>query len=110
MLTGQHPYGPAYGSAMSLPQFQKLAYRSALGFNPLVPVWLDRALQKALQIQPAQRYDALSEWLQDLKRPNPNWISARHKPLLERRPETFWKLCALAGWSLALGLAIYSSR
>ncbi len=106
MLTGKRPYGEAYGKAMSLNQFQKLSYRSALQYNPLVPIWLDRALEKALQIQPAQRYDALSEWLKDLQRPNPNWLTAKHKPLMERHPERVWKAAALSGWAVALGLII----
>ncbi|MDO3383215.1 bifunctional protein-serine/threonine kinase/phosphatase [Gilvimarinus algae] len=107
MLTGKHPYGEAYGKAMSLNQFQKLSYRSSLQFNPLVPVWLDRALEKALSIQPGQRYEALSEWLQDIKRPNPNWLNARHKPLIERHPERVWKLLALTGWAVAAGLLVF---
>ena len=106
MLTGKRPYGEAYGKAMALNQFQKLSYRSALQYNPLVPIWLDRALEKALQIQPAQRYDALSEWLKDLQRPNPNWLTAKHKPLMERHPERVWKAAAISGWAIALGLII----
>jgi len=106
MLTGKRPYGEAYGKAMSLNQFQKLSYRSALQYNPLVPIWLDRALEKALQMQPAQRYDALSEWLKDLQRPNPTWLTAKHKPLMERHPERVWKVTALVGWAVAFGLII----
>ncbi|MBU2884398.1 protein kinase [Gilvimarinus agarilyticus] len=107
MLTGKHPYGDAYGKAMSLVQFQKLTYRSALQFNPLVPVWLDRALEKSLYIQPAQRYEALSEWLRDIKRPNPNWLTAKHKPLIERHPERVWKVAALAGWAMAIAALVF---
>ncbi|MDO3387545.1 bifunctional protein-serine/threonine kinase/phosphatase [Gilvimarinus sp. SDUM040013] len=107
MLTGKHPYGDGYGKAMSLAQFQKLTYRSALQFNPLVPVWMDRALEKSLYIQPAQRYEALSEWLRDIKRPNPNWLTAKHKPLIERHPERVWKVLAIAGWAVAIGLLVF---
>lgn len=107
MLTGKHPFGDGYGKAMALPQFQKLPYRSALQFNPLVPVWMDRALKKALHTQPAQRYEALSEWLQDLKRPNPNWLTAKQKPLMERHPERVWKGLAISGWAVAVGLLVF---
>src|SRR5690606_20725966 len=61
MLTGKHPYGDGYAKAMSLKHFQSLKYRSALQYNPLVPIWLDRALQKALNIFPPGRYPVLSE-------------------------------------------------
>lgn len=102
MLTGKQPYGNAYSKAMSLKSFQKLTYISAMKFNPLVPYWLDRALEKALNINPNHRYPALSEWLQDLKRPNPDWLAPRSQPLLETHPQQFWKILALSGWLAAL--------
>lgn len=102
MLTGKLPYGSAYAKAMDIKSFQRLQYISALRHNPLVPEWLDKALEKALHIHPARRYDALSEWLQDIKRPNPKWLRAEQKPLMERHPEQVWKIIALLGWLLAL--------
>lgn len=101
MLTGKLPYGGAYGKAMDTKSFQRLHYISAIQHNPLVPNWLDRAIEKALSIHPNSRYEALSEWLQDLKRPNPAWLTANQKPLIERHPEKVWKVFALLGWSLA---------
>ena len=102
MLTGKQPYGANYSKAMDLKSFQRLSYISAMKHNPLVPYWLDKALEKALSIHPQQRYEALSEWLQDLKRPNPNWLSPRAQPLMERHPEQVWKVLALGGWLCAL--------
>ena len=101
MLTGKLPYGSAYGKAMDLKSFQRLHYISAMKHNPLVPYWLDKALEKALAIHPNSRYEALSEWLQDLKRPNPNWLSPRSQPLLERHPDKVWKFLAISGWITA---------
>ncbi|HEX7763255.1 MAG TPA: bifunctional protein-serine/threonine kinase/phosphatase, partial [Cellvibrio sp.] len=95
MLTGKQPYGSAYSKAMDLKSFQKLRYISAMKYNPLVPYWLDRALEKALSINPNHRYPALSEWLQDLKRPNPDWLVPRSQPLLETHPERVWKALAV---------------
>jgi len=108
MLTGKLPYGSGYGKAMDLKSFQRLKYISAMKHNPLVPYWLDKALEKALSIHPHGRYEALSEWLQDLKRPNPNWLSPRAQPLLERHPDSLWKFLALSGWLCAL--AVYLSH
>ena len=102
MLTGKLPYGSQYSKAMDLKSFQRLTYISAMQYNPLVPNWLDQALEKALDIHPNGRYEALSEWLQDIKRPNPAWLTAKQKPLMERHPERVWKWIALAGWTLAL--------
>jgi serine/threonine protein kinase len=101
MLTGKQPYGSAYCKAMNLKDFQQLKYISAMKYNPLVPYWLDKALEKALHINPSHRYEALSEWLQDLKRPNPHWLSTRAQPLLETHPEKVWQLLALSGWIVA---------
>ncbi len=107
MLTQKSPYGNQYASAADLKSFQKLAYIPAAKYNPLVPLWLDKALEKALSIAPAQRYESLSEWLQDLKRPNPQWTSQRDRPLLEKNPLAFWRVCAGLGWALAIGVLIY---
>jgi serine/threonine protein kinase len=101
MLTGKLPYGNGYSKAMDLKSFQRLCYISAMKHNPLVPYWLDKALEKALSIHPNSRYEALSEWLQDLKRPNPAWLSQRSQPLMERHPDKVWKLLAISGWLLA---------
>lgn len=107
MLTGQLPYGPAYSKAMDVKSFQRLKYVSAIRHNPLVPDWLDKALAKALSIHPGSRYDALSEWLQDLKRPNPAWLTVDQRPLMERDPVQVWRVLAIAGWVAALGVWIY---
>src|SRR5690606_10711808 len=106
MLSGKAPYGSTYREAKDLKAFQKLKYISAIRHNPMVPQWIDRALEKALNIQPAARYSALSEFIQDLKRPNPNWLIPRERPLLERNPLVFWKVLAGLGWLAFLLLLI----
>lgn len=106
MLTGKTPYGERYERAMNLKAFQKLKYNPARAHNPLVPFWLDQALEKALNVHPNSRYGALSEWLQDIKRPNPAWLSPREVPLLERDPLTTWKLFAAVGWLLAIAMIL----
>ena len=108
MLTGKSPYGDAYRHAKDIKGFQKLEYVPTIRINPLVPQWMDRALEKALQIHPDARYSALSEFLQDLKRPNPQWLVPRERPLMERDPLLFWKLFAAIGW-LAFILALIFS-
>lgn len=106
MLTGKQPYGSNYSKAVDLKSFQRLNYISAMKHNPLVPYWLDKALEKALSIYPNSRYEALSEWLQDLKRPNPEWLTPRAQPLFERHPDKIWKLLAVSGW-IAAAIAFF---
>jgi len=107
MLTGKLPYGANYAHAADLSSFQKLKYISAMQHNALVPYWLDKALEKALSIYPNSRYEALSEWYQDLKRPSPEWLSPRQQPLLERHPDKVWKLLAVSGWLCAFAILFF---
>jgi len=107
MLTGKLPYGANYANATDLHSFQKLKYISAMQHNPLVPYWLDKALEKALSIYPNARYEALSEWYQDLKHPNPQWLTQRQRPLIERHPEKLWKFLAVSGWLCAIAVSFW---
>ncbi len=61
-------------------------------------MWLDGAIEKALSIIPAERYAAMSEWLMDLRRPNPKIVSPQELPLLKRNPLRFWQMIAGVGW------------
>lgn len=106
MITGHLPYGEKYERAMNLKAFQRLKYIPATKRNPLVPIWLDRALEKALNIQPAARYNSLSEFLKDLTRPNPSWLSPKEVPLLEKDPLKFWQGAAGLGWAMSIYLII----
>ena len=106
MLTGKKPYGDRYVTVTNPKSLQVLAYIPATRINPLVPVWMDKAIEKSVSLSPLRRYDALSEWLTDLQRPNPDWLSLREKPWIERDPLRFWKICAAAGWALSLLLLV----
>ncbi|MBL4608125.1 MAG: bifunctional protein-serine/threonine kinase/phosphatase [Pseudomonadales bacterium] len=103
MLTGHRPYGEKYDSCVQLRDFHKLSYRPAYHFNPLVPVWMDAAIQKAVNLNPTMRYEDVSEFIHDLKRPNSAFDSFNKTPLLERNPLLFWKITSL---SLALLLVL----
>jgi serine/threonine protein kinase len=95
MLTGQLPYGAQLAQARTRSQFGKLKYKQASDANRDVPVWMDAALRRAVSIDPAKRYDSLSEFVFDLRHPNPNYVNASAPPLIERNPNLFWK-CATA--------------
>ena len=99
LLTGAHPFGDAYQKAQTAADFLRLNYVPAYRRNPLVPLWMDGALHRALQINGERRYESLSEWLHDLKHPNPAYLQPDQRPLVERDPVRFWK-------GLALGLLV----
>jgi serine/threonine protein phosphatase PrpC len=99
MLTGQLPYGEQELTARRL---RRARYRSALLHNPALPVWADRALEKAVAIERGRRYSLMSEFVHDLTQPNPKFLSKDMDPLIERNPLLFWK--ALAALLLAMNL------
>ena len=91
LLTGQHPYGKSYQKAETAKDFSRLTYTPSYQHNPLVPVWMDKAMQKALNLDSQQRYDALSEFVQDIKTPNPDYGHNTPQPLFTRNPLKFWQ-------------------
>ncbi|WP_020409366.1 bifunctional protein-serine/threonine kinase/phosphatase [Hahella ganghwensis] len=94
MLTGELPYGEGYEKAASPAAFARLTYTPAYHYNPLIPVWMDGALKKALQLDPRRRYESFSEWLHDMKHPNARLMPDHALPLIERNPLRFWKISA----------------
>lgn len=73
-----------------------------------VPKWIDLALAKATAQNPTHRYEALSELVTDLTRPNPELIRrVESAPLLEKNPTLFWQLVsALLAGLLVLSLVL----
>jgi serine/threonine protein phosphatase PrpC len=96
MLTGQLPYGAQIAQARTRSQFSKLRYRPASAENRDIPPWMDASLRRAVSIDPAKRYDSLSEFIFDLRHPNQNYVNASAPPLIERNPNLFWKFTTAA--------------
>ncbi|WP_027857598.1 bifunctional protein-serine/threonine kinase/phosphatase [Marinobacterium jannaschii] len=97
MLTGALPFKEPSIKRVKLDHYNQLNYIPALQQRSDLPLWVEGCLHKALQPNPAHRYDALSEFLQDLTQPNPA-LEARIKrqPLLDRNPIRVWQgLCLI---------------
>jgi serine/threonine protein phosphatase PrpC/ribosomal protein L39E len=106
MLTGKLPYGAEAAKARTRSQLRKLKYRPALDDNREIPVWIDGMLQRAVHPDPAKRYEELSEFVFDLRHPNPKYLNPTAVPLMERNPLLFWKcLCIILACIVALLLA-----
>jgi serine/threonine protein phosphatase PrpC len=101
MLTGRLPYSDAVPRARTRAAQRRLRYVSALNARPLLPVWVDGALRKAVHPNPLRRYQTVSEFVQDLRYPNPAFVDGRRASLLERDPLLFWRLL-----SLVLGIVV----
>ena len=108
MLTGALPYKPPL--ARDARAYLSRPYVSlAQAGRDDVPAWVDLALGKATAQNPLRRYEALSELLTDLARPNPDLVRRTESaPLLEKNPTLFWQLVsAILGGLLVLSLAAW---
>src|SRR5262245_65367477 len=54
-----------------------------------------RLSKKAVQADPRQRYDELSEFVFDLRHPNKALMGPSSAPLIERNPLLFWQALSL---------------
>ena len=91
MLTGRLPFGAEVAKSRTKAAQRKLQYDSVLDDHREIPAWVDSALRKALQPNPNERYEELSEYLFDLRHPNQAFLNRTRPPLLERNPLAFWK-------------------
>lgn len=91
LLTGALPYGTQVAKTRTRAAQHRLAYHSALAVNRDLPPWLDEVLKKALHPQPERRFEALSEFTHELRKPSAMFLKKSRPPLLERDPVLFWK-------------------
>ena len=108
MLTGRLPYGAGVARVRTKSQMYKLVYVPASGTNSEIPAWVDGALRRAVHLDPNKRYEALSEFLHDLRNPNPKYL--RPAPLIERNPLLFWQVLAMALFVINLILLYFLKR
>lgn len=95
MLTNKLPYGTQVSKIRNKAQLKKLNYKSAGDENGEIPHWIDAALKKSLHPERKHRYETLSEFTADLRRPNKQFSTNKTTPLAERNPVAFWQgICA----------------
>ena len=94
LLTSDLPYQTNIAKCKTKKDFKKLHYRSVSDCRSDIPNWIDCALEKAVQINPMHRYEDISEFLYDLKHPNPQFIAPKRKSFAEKEPVLFWKVIA----------------
>lgn len=107
LFSGGHlPYGAAVEECRSAADYDKLRYRSASRFNPVIPTWFDRALQKGVSLDLSQRYQSIGQLLTDLQQPNPAFLHDEVKQEHKTNPLLFWQL--LSGfWFITLLLVVW---
>lgn len=94
MFTGKLPYGDQSDKNLDWRSISKIKYTSSLSHNPMIPLWLDGALEKAVRVDHRLRYDSFSEFYQDLIHPNESFMK-NSLPLAEKDPVVFWQTITL---------------
>ena len=87
MLSGHLPYG----KEMSVKNIKRVKYISIKRYNPEIPVWVDKAIEKAVSINPENRFSILSEFTYALNKPDSSLINNDHVPLIKRDPLRTWQ-------------------
>ncbi|WP_122437381.1 bifunctional protein-serine/threonine kinase/phosphatase [Pseudomonas viridiflava] len=107
LLTGQYPYG-------EIEAFQHRRFGTpipASRYRPDLPFWLSQSLDKAVQANPAERYETAEQWQLELEQAEQCPVVARSRPLLEREPLKVWRTLALVSLLINLvGLIWLMSR
>lgn len=91
MLTGHLPYG----KEMSAKYIKRACYISVKRYNPGIPIWVDKAIEKAVSIKPENRFSILSEFTYALNKPDSSLINNDFVPLIKRNPLRTWQIISL---------------
>ncbi len=106
LLTGKLPYG----KELSARNLHRVNYHSVKQFNPEAPAWVDKALEKAVHINPEHRFSILSEFTHALSQPDSSLVNQDYVPLIKRNPLRVWQgisLILLVGNLLLLYLLLH---
>jgi serine/threonine protein phosphatase PrpC/predicted Ser/Thr protein kinase len=106
LLSGRLPYGARVPQSRTRDAQRRLVYASVLDEKREIPAWVDDAIKRAVHPDPDKRYQELSEFVYDLRRPSQAFLNKTRPPLLERNPAAFWKwtsfiLSLVIAWLLA---------
>ncbi|WP_083699840.1 bifunctional protein-serine/threonine kinase/phosphatase [Shewanella sp. UCD-KL12] len=100
MLTGQLPFKGKLAQCRTKSDYLNLEYVPCYELNPLIPLWMDPPIKRALNFDPSSRQDDTSELIFELKQPLANWDKPEMgRSLLERDPVRFWQ-----GMTLIFGI------
>lgn len=92
MFAGEPPLRGKLEQCRTEKAYLKTKYVPVYELNPLVPVWIDGALKKALRFDPVRRYADVSEFMHELKTLNPKYKKYHDAPLAVKNPLLFWQV------------------
>jgi len=91
MLTGRLPYG----KELTARNIKRANYIPVKRFNPEIPTWVDKAIEKAVLINPDNRFSILSEFTSALNNPDSSLINDDYVPLMKRNPIRSWQMISV---------------
>lgn len=106
MLTNKLPFAGKLEECRSKAAYLKTRYTPSYELNPLVPVWLDGAIKKALRFDPNNRHGDVSEFLYEIEHPNPKYKKTYNKALFSSNPSLPWQ-CLSGMLFVGLCVSIY---
>lgn len=92
LFTGELPYGNKIEGCQSAHDYDRLRYRAANQFNPVIPNWFDRALQCGLAFDLEQRYRTIDAFLSDLHEPNSEYLLDDPKYTKDKSKAFLWQI------------------
>jgi serine/threonine protein kinase len=107
MLSHKLPYGTTIARTQTKFDQKALHYKT---LYPIYPVWIDECVKKALSMEPHKRYSELSEFLYDLKKPNPKYLVEIKEPVFQSHPVVFWKTVSIIFSMIIFYLVFYISK
>lgn len=94
LFTGKLPYSDKIEQCVNKTDFDKLRYISANTYNPIIPLWFDRALEKGVTLQLPNRYSSLSQFVNDITQPNPDFL--HDDPVIQNsKGLMFWQVMSV---------------
>ncbi len=94
IFTHHLPYGEGLERCETPQQLEKLKYIPSDRYNPILPIWFDRALMKGLSVRPEERYQSIEQFLQDATHPNPSFLLPK-KEEKQTYNIIFWQMMSL---------------
>jgi len=91
LLTGHLPYG----KSLDKKNLRKVSYIPVKYYIPETPYWVDKAIQKSVNINPEQRFSILSEFEYAINNPDSKLITQEHIPLLKSNPVKVWQIISV---------------
>ena len=105
IFTGELPYGQGIEECQSALDYDRLRYRNANQYNPVIPLWFDRALERGVEFDLEKRYSNIDEFLKDLHTPNPDYLLDDPTYKKDKNQALFWQF--ISGFMLLTFVLVY---